>query len=416
VIRQCHRLAAFTFILLCFCCRTPAETVVCRLPGINGREANAARAHRFLPANTSDISKAVIYVENTPDGLYFHSNYVTPGAKNPTKILTTDSSEFRRIFVSIVYGSKSTYEEQETALAEFKRHVHILLDRSMFTEGGYPLVDVGDARYVAVVDGASGKFDIGPVDRLDRTSPPPILMSRVLGCCLFGIPPHLAGQYQKALEARPFDRKDVRLLSLVRDSGTKSAINESVSLKAANLGDSKGPITNLAQIESVLRAASGTTVVLVSHVEGTNFVIRDAAQKLVSSMPIDSVRALASKYNVELIDLGCETAQQLTLKNLGIGVTTKFNTVDAVRALDRALAKSANYGDFFQAITSENLRVVVDQGFMRGWPLCADVYAKAQNRPIWVKLARIFVSFRQSHVSTYWIPNDAAPIEIRADI
>ena len=34
-------------------------------------------------------------------------------------------------------------------------------------------------------------------------------------------------------------------------------------------------------------------------------------------------------------------------------------------ALDRALAKSANYGDFFQAITSENLRVVVDQGFMR---------------------------------------------------
>jgi hypothetical protein len=172
----------------------------------------------------------------------------------------------------------------------------------------------------------------------------------------------------------------------------------------------------LAQIESVLRAASGTTVVLVSHVEGTNFVIRDAAQKLVSSMPIDSVRALASKYNVELIDLGCETAQQLTLKNLGIGVTTKFNTVDAVRALDRALAKSANYGDFFQAITSENLRVVVDQGFMRGWPLCADVYAKAQNRPIWVKLARIFVSFRQSHVSTYWIPNDAAPIEIRADI
>ena len=132
------------------------------------------------------------------------------------------------------------------------------------------------------------------------------------GCCLFGIPPHLAGQYQKALEARPFDRKDVRLLSLVRDSGTKSAINESVSLKAANLGDSKGPITNLAQIESVLRAASGTTVVLVSHVEGTNFVIRDAAQKLVSSMPIDSVRALASKYNVEPVSY---THLQILLRN-----------------------------------------------------------------------------------------------------
>jgi hypothetical protein len=232
-------------------------------------------------------------------------------------------------------------------------------------------------------------------------------MARVLGCCLFGIPPHLAGQYQKALEARPFDRRNVHLLSLVRDSGTKSAINESANLKAAHLGDSNVPISNLAQIESALRAASGSTVVLVSHVEGANFVIRDAARKLVSSIPMDSVRALASKYNVELIDLGCETAQQLKLEQVGIGVTTKFNTVDAMRALDRALSQSANYADFFQTITSENLRVVVDHGFMQGWPLCADVYGKAQGRPIWVKLARIFVSFRQNRVSYSQTPASA---------
>jgi hypothetical protein len=117
-------------------------------------------------------------------------------------------------------------------------------DWSVFTEGGYPLVNVGYARHVAIVDGRSGKFDIGPVDRLDRTSPPPILMSRVLGCCLFGIPPRLAGQYQKALEARPFDRTNVRLFSLVGDSGSKEAINESGNLKRANLGEAKVSITN----------------------------------------------------------------------------------------------------------------------------------------------------------------------------
>lgn len=393
---RCFRhFTALAFILLCSSFAFE-QTVVCREDGIKGHEVEAKRAHRFLTADTSDISKAVIYVEKTADGLYFHSNYITPGAPNPTKVLTKDSSDFRQVFVNMVYGENFTNDEEITALTQFRQNVHIFLDRSMFTQGGYPLVDVGDARYVAIVDGRNLKFDIGPVDRLDRATPPPILMSRVLGCCLFGIPPHLAAQYQKALEARPFDRTSVHLLSLVRDSGTKSAIHESTNLRKAHIGDSAGPVSTLAQIESAFRTASGSTVVLVSHVEGTNFVIRDAARNLVSSIPMDSVRALASKYNVELIDLGCETAQRLKLEQIGIGVTTKFNTVDAVRALDRALSHSANYADFFQTITSQNLRIVVDQGFMQGWPLCADVYAKANRGTIWVKLARIFVSFRQT--------------------
>jgi hypothetical protein len=140
-------------------------------------------------------------------------------------------------------------------------------------------------------------------------------------------------------------------------------------------------------------------VVLVSHVEGANFVIRDAALGLVTSIPVDSVRTLASKYNIELIDLGCETAQLSAAARFRLGVTTKFNTVDAVQALDNALSQSSNYSEFFQTLTSEDLKVVVDHGFMQGWPLCADVYAKAQTASVWVKLARVFVSFRQSRQS-----------------
>jgi hypothetical protein len=156
-------------------------------------------------------------------------------------------------------------------------------------------------------------------------------------------------------------------------------------------------INNLSQIESSFKAAQGKTVMMVSHVEDGNFVVRDPAGKVTFSTSIESVRALAKQYNVELVDLGCQTAQQIQKDSLGLGVTTKFNTVNAVEALERAISRSRNYSDFFQNLTSENLKIVIDNGFMRDWPLCADVYAKNRGMsPVWVKLARIFVSPRQN--------------------
>ena len=188
-------------------------------------------------------------------------------------------------------------------------------------------------------------------------------------------------------------KDNIRFLSLVRDSGTETAIKTSKTLDAARLGTSGTPINSLAQIESAFSSAQGKTVVLMSHVEGENFVTRDPGRRIVSSIPVQSVRALATKYNVELIDLGCETAQHLRAERLGIGVTTTFNTVDAVRALNKAISASSNYSEFFQALTSENLTIVVDHGFMQKWPLCADVYGKAARGSMMVKLARIFVNF-----------------------
>jgi hypothetical protein len=395
MVARLRYLANLVAILLCPLA-VFSQTVVCREPGIKGMDRNASRAQNFLPPKTSDMSKVVIYVEKASGGFYVHSNYETPGTPNPTKIFTKDSSDLQQIFLSVLFHGDFTLSEQEAGRKAYREHARLLLDTSVFTEGGYPLVDVGQAQ-VAVVDGRLGKFLIGPVERLDRGSPPPFLMSRVVGCCLFGIPPHLAEHYQNALAARSLDKGNVRFLSLVKDSGTESAIKNSKSLSAARLGESGVAITSLAQIETAFQRARGSTVVLVSHVEGANFVTRDAARNIVSSISMESVRALASKYNVELIDLGCETAQQLKAEKLGLAVTTKFNTVDAVQALDRALSHSSNYADFFQTLTSENLRVVVDHGFMlQGWPLCADIYAKAKAKPVWVKLARVFVNFRQN--------------------
>src|ERR1700730_903787 len=350
MLTRIRRIACLATILLSSAAAL-SQSLICREPGIQGRDENAARAHRFLlPIDTSEISKAEIYVEKTAKGIYFHSNFVTPGFDNPTKVLTNETSDFERVFVNLIFaGGKSTPYEQKAALKEYREHVQIYLDQSMFTEGGYPTIDVGDATHVAIVDGKTGKLLAGnSVERLDRASPPPILLSKILGCCIYGIPPHLAEQYRQALAQRRLDKSNVRFMSLVRDSGTEGAINKSTSLRSARLGEAGTPIVTLSQIESAFRSANGSTVILVSHVEGTNFVVRDPAQNVTSTIPVDSVRALASKYNVELVDLGCETAQHLRTGTLGVGVTTKFNTVDAVHSLERALSQSQNYADFFQ--------------------------------------------------------------------
>src|SRR5690348_10089057 len=104
---------AFAQLLVLFACSFTAfsQSLVCREKGIAGMDANASRAEQFLLPNTSNMSEAVVYVEKTARGLYFHSNYVTPRAPNPTKIVTKDTSDFGRVFVNIAYFH-STYTEQ----------------------------------------------------------------------------------------------------------------------------------------------------------------------------------------------------------------------------------------------------------------------------------------------------------------
>src|SRR5580658_1256994 len=115
MIQRLRRVACLATVLLSLSTAF-TQSLVCRKPGIEGCEESAERAHRFLPPETSDVSKAVIYVERTPKGIYFHSNYVTPGFENPTKILTNETSDFHRIFVNLIYAGKSDPLEQESAL------------------------------------------------------------------------------------------------------------------------------------------------------------------------------------------------------------------------------------------------------------------------------------------------------------
>jgi len=222
------------------------------------------------------------------------------------------------------------------------------------------------------------------------------MLRKILGCCFFGIPPHLAQSYGEALKARSFQQGEVRFLSLVRDSATDSAINKSSLIRNRRLGGGER-FNKLADIERSFQNAKGKTVVLVGHVEGNSFVARNAKKEIDLDVPISNLRSMAKKYDIELIDLGCRTAQEISRESLGLGVTTRFNTVDAVHSIDRALSKSRNYAEFFENLTSEGLKVVVDGEFVNGSALRASIYSaqRTKHSPIWIKIAEAFVSFRR---------------------
>jgi hypothetical protein len=379
-------LGSFAIGLLCLGVFSSAYAVVCRAPGgIAGFGAWSERAEAVLPAKTTDPHKAAVYIARTRQGLYFHSNFVTEGFDVATKIGKEDITDLKTAFYNIL-ASDPDAPVLRNADGILREHLNVILDESTFDKLGHPTVDLGDAKQVQM------RSSSAPVERLGRVRGLPLLMSKISGCCLFGIPPHRAAEYSTLLDRKPFERKDVRVVSLVRDSGTDAEINRSATLRGLMVGNRSQGAQSIADLENTFKQSRGKTVVLVSHVEGERFVRRDAANKIVMALEISEVRKLAKLYDVQLVDLGCETAR--IPKELGLGVVNKFNTVAAIRALENAVSQSKSYSEFFDRLAGEDLRIVIDEGFVRGWALCADVYGRARAN-LWVKLARIFVSFRE---------------------
>jgi hypothetical protein len=370
--------------------------VVCRAPGIDGFEEPKSHAESFITMATKDPRKAVVYIENTAMGIYFHSNFISHGAKYTTKIGGEQVSDGLRIFMNIIFtkSPSETYRKETERI--FREDVEFLLDESVFDNNGIPLVDLSGAKKIKVVDGRAGKL-ISEVDveTLNRVKPPPLILSKIAGCCFFGIPPHLSPKFAKMLKSRRFEASEVRFLSLVKDSGTESAIGNAIHVKNRRLGNNL-QLMSFADVEASLQEAKGKTVIIVGHVEGQNFVTKDAKGDVTLQFPIEKLRETAKKYEVELIDLGCKTAEQIQKDSLGLGVMTGFWTPDAVNSINRALSNSKNYADFFENLTSQGLKVVVDSGFVRGSSLRADVYSaqKSKISSFWVKIAEIFVTFK----------------------
>lgn len=340
-----------------------AHATVCRLPGLDGFESAKARAERTIGKDyTRRDSRIKLYIEMTDAGPYYHSNFISRGHDHATKIGREDIYDLEAVLMNVIHTSR------EDALAGGDRlrklmesDIEIHLDTSMIREDGSPKIDLGNATNIRVVDGKSGS-SLGTVRRLDRNSPPPLLMTRALGCCFYGIPPHIARQLTERLRLRSFNRKRVKIQSLVSDSATTRALEGSKVLSKVRAGER--PRTKSALIQQI-QASAGETMILVGHREGNQLVTRNAANKVEAAFEIAELNQIARESGTELIVLGCETARSIDAATYGVGVVNKFNTVEAIGRLEGAVRKSRNFAEFFENLSGEGLTLVAGREVLK---------------------------------------------------
>jgi hypothetical protein len=370
----------------------------CNAPGFKGMEESKHRAEGFLASTTYQPEETKIYIEYTSKGtLYYHSNFIPEKQSYSTKVTGSaiehpDLTKLDFIFPHILQNNL----EQHIINKILRDKVKILLDVSMFDNFGIPRINITDIKNVRVVDGHRRTSFDSNSEILTSPKPPPSLISKIRGCCFYGRPPHRTEEYSDALSKKPFEARGVKVVSMFIDGATDSAFRKSKLLMNARVkGDGKS-LHNMADLRKVFAKAKGSTVLLLGHVEGQDFVIRTAANAEQFRAPIDYVRLTAKEEGVSLIDIGCETTRSIESQSLGFGVMTKYNSVDAVSSIELGLRSSKTLADFLENISSEGLKIVVDQNFVKDHVqvVHSSIYSKMKGaaKNGWIRVAQVTAS------------------------
>ena len=353
-----NRIIVFALILL-FLNLSTADATVCKLEGLEGFDLAKSRGDSFVGENTSNLDQVSLYVEMTKEGPWFQSNYVEPGYRYPTKIGNEPINDAQLAFLNIVM-TEETYISRPDIVGEtintYEKNTTIFVDQSVFNKDGTTKINFNNATKLIAVDGASGK-ELGRVEKVVRNrEEEPVFFVKALGCCFFGIPPHAIEAIINRLQSLKFDKSKLELFSLVNDSATVNALKNSKVLK--NHIEHPEGLDSISILKDKLALSKGKTLVVVGHVENKKFVNRDASGKKIFEQDILELHSLAKENDVELVLLGCETSKNIDIATLGGGVIGRFNTLDAVSNLERAVSKSKNFADFFENITSSGLMFV----------------------------------------------------------
>lgn len=394
--------SACLLILLFFQPASAAD--VCRNEYFQGMKAHKDRATSVLPHEvTRDVSKAQVYVEFDGEVLYYHSNFVSEGKDEdgkaffPTKVKgapgpNSPFSDARAVFNNIVFtkppGSAQTAIIDKALLESVQFH----LDISVFDPDGRPRIDVTGIRNLRIVDGKIGQTIGAQPEILFTSLPPPSLIAKLKGCCLFGRPPHAVPKLLNALSAQPFKAADVKFASLFIDSGTEAAVRNNPHVRQTRLGGDGEKLRSKEDFSKLMAEAKGATLIMIGHVEGRDYVIRDSGKQETFRIAIADARNLARLNGVELIDIGCETTRAIREASFGFGVMTKYNSVDAIHSINRALTNAKTVQDFLVSLTSEGLKVVVEPSFVGNLPeKRASIYSRTRDKAkvLWAKVATI---------------------------
>lgn len=369
------------------------------------------RAAAVLPVTrTSTVTDASVYVEYVDGILYYHSNFVAhfqtrddrPN-KLPTNVkgdpktnpeLANLATAFAKIIGTARNDSAGNVAVRQALLGE----VQVLLDLSIFDGAGVPRIDLTGVKNFQFVNARRNQtLDISS-EMMETVLPPPSLIAKIKGCCLYGRPPHWSPRMSEVLSKQRFDPKNIRIASLFIESATDREIEHSNLVKNVRVkGDSK-QVKSEIDLKNIFVEAKGRTLVLLGHVEGADYVIRTSANVEQLRVPIANVRAMAKGSGVQLIDIGCQTTKVIREEAFGFGVMTNYRSVEAVKSLELAMEKAKTVEDFLVILSSEGLKIVLEPSFLKDPVKTASVYSRIRDasKAVLVKVAQVtFSNFKQ---------------------
>ena len=333
---------------------TPAvkcDTLRCLLPRINGFDAEYERAIKYIGGSTTtDPMEMKVFVAVKGRELYVQSNYKRDGENNPTKLSSDEALPAGVSSALIQYLVNDKFEPSEGF-----SHIPIYLDESTFASSYFQTFD--DSDNVTVIDGNGDKQQTATVLKFDNKRKRVVVGEDEI----YYDPKSFADRRTlEHLRSRRFDGSSVSVLSLVNNTETARAFE--VSIPSAN--DLNRELNGLdeAGIYTALRGKSGTSVIILGHIEESSFVTYTTDGTEVSlRVPIEKLKMNAQAANVNLFLLGCNSASATES-----GIFGTFNTVDAVTRLGTAL-KAETVGGFLSLLIPDGSHLVLRNDDLTGF-------------------------------------------------
>jgi hypothetical protein len=194
----------------------------------------------------------------------------------------------------------------------------------------------------------------------------PATLAKLLGCCVYVRPPAYSAKFVEFLKTLTFDVNHLRIALMVHDSATRSYLAGDTFLSGTGRAEAINRATKDIEpwIVSQLKKASGRTLLLLSHVEGTDYVVRDSSGVETGRIAIQRTNELALHHRVTLFNLGCKTAATLR-EHDGIGVYDAFNSIHMLRTISKALSSGPkNFASFLERLGTPEARIVIPASIM----------------------------------------------------
>lgn len=195
----------------------------------------------------------------------------------------------------------------------------------------------------------------------------PATIERFLGCCVYVRPPAYRAQLVKFLKSIRFNVSQMRIALMVHDSATRSHLAGDPLLSSHGRAEAIDRRTTDIElwVVSQLKKASGGTLLLLGHVEGADYVVRDSSGNVVGKIPVRRTNELALLHGVTLLNLGCKTADTLH-EHDGIGVYDAFNSIHMLHAISTAVNSGpATIADFLEKLGTPEARIVIPASILK---------------------------------------------------